>query len=119
MIICNWVGTVKSRTVEFEFLAAQVLVTTFVVVLLSIAAIVRTYNFQLYPLIVRLMSKQSSDMETRFRWASLMNFFHPRPYFCMAFFNYAEISWLFNLKVSQKPKVLQPFGPTGTRFHLN
>jgi hypothetical protein len=98
-IICTWVGKVRSRSVEFEFLIAQSLSAAFVVSLLSIAAIVRAYNIQLYSLIVRIMSKKSNSITTRLRWASLMNFFYPRPYFCLALFDYAEISWLFNLKV--------------------
>jgi hypothetical protein len=102
-VICTWVGAVKSRTVEFEFVIAQLLAAVFVIALLSTAAIVRTYNFQLYPLMVQIMSRRSNDIETSIRWASFMNFFYPRPYYCMVLFDNLELSWLFNLKVSQEP----------------
>lgn len=95
-----WVGSIKNRDLEFEFLVSEVTATFFTVILLSGAAISRSLNYQLYSLIVRAMALDDESSATKMRWTILMKYFSPRPLYCFTLMGSTEISWFFCIQVS-------------------
>jgi hypothetical protein len=93
-------GTLRSRAIETEFVIAEISVTLLSLVLLSMAALVRSQNVQMYPIITQIMAKDSIDSLTKTRWLTIVQHYYPRSLYCFTLFDISEISWLYCLKVS-------------------
>jgi hypothetical protein len=101
LLIYLWLGSASNKELEYEFLIVQLLATSFMITLLSIGATVSTHNGKLYIAIARLMaSTDALERDTKLRWASLMDFFSPKPLHCLTLLGSVKISWLLSLKVS-------------------
>lgn len=111
-IICIWMGQIRTRAIEIEFILAETAAVLMSFMTLSTAAIARSHNKNLYPLITRLMAldQTSSYSEvmsaghpgpiTKLRWIAVLRYYFPKPTFCFALFGSMQVSWFFCLKVS-------------------
>ena len=99
LLIMYWTSTVKSRTVEFEFVIAEATLTMIVVTYCSTASMARSANLHLYKLIAQAMALDT-NIDSRRRWVTIMNYYKPQPLYCYTLIGSTEISWLFCLKVS-------------------
>jgi hypothetical protein len=106
-IVCIWMAQVRSRAVEIEFVIVEVGACFLAMVFLWSAEIVRSRNFELYPLITRLMARDCVFSATKSRWPTILMFYYPRPMYCLTLLGFCEISWLFNLKVSNQDKPIR------------
>lgn len=98
-VVCFWMGSVRSRAIEKEFVIVETGATALAVVLFSTAAIVRSRNAQLYPLMTQLMANDLADPLTKLRWLSLIRYYYPKSLYCFTLFETNEISWLYCLKL--------------------
>jgi hypothetical protein len=100
LVVCTWMGSIKSRAIETEFVMAETGATFLSVLLFSVAAMVRSRNAQLYPLMTQIMARDSTDSKSKLRWLTLIRFYYPKSLYCFTLLDTNEISWLYCLKVS-------------------
>lgn len=100
IIICSWMGIIRSTAVEKEFALAETITFFILLSLLAGAALVRNLNRQLYPLIASAMALDCNCIATKSRWLIIMQYYYPKSLFCFRIFSSIELSWFFCLKVS-------------------
>jgi hypothetical protein len=99
IILCFAMLYLNSRAIEREFIYANTLGASIMLMFFSIAAAARSYNCKLYPLIARAMALDEQH-STRRRWMTIIRYYYPKPLYCFTIFGGVEVSWLFCLKVS-------------------
>ena len=99
LVLFNWTMKVKSRAIVYEFIIGQQSAVLMVIVFLSAAAVARSCNFNLYKLVGQTMALET-NFSSKLRWATLMDYYSPKPLYCFKVIGSVEISWLFCLKVS-------------------
>ena len=106
LFISYWTNTIKSRTVELEFVVAEAIVAILFVIFLFTAALARSVNFKLAALINKALTLETNQ-EAKRRWTSIISYYKPRPLYCFTIFGSTEISWLFCVKVSSLHSVIK------------
>ena len=99
LVFSHWAMAVKSRTVRQEFIIAQPTGIFFVIVFFSSAAVARSCNLNLYKQICQTMALETNS-NAKLRWATVLDYYKPKPLYCFRVIDSTEISWLFCLKVS-------------------
>lgn len=98
-IFCVWMSKVKSKTVETDFVVSESLSFCIVLYLLAGAAITRSFNHRLYPLVASATAIDDNWKVTKRQWLIVMKYYSPRPLHSFMLLNSIEINWLFCLKV--------------------
>lgn len=99
-MMAAWVGSTRSQAVEYEFSLCELIFTLLALYVFSIAALTRSFNYQLFGPITRAMALDK-NMTTKLRWSVVMEYYSPIALYCFTLSKSIEISWLFCIKVSE------------------
>lgn len=98
-IVCVWISMVDDQSLKVELTVGEMLVIGLVFGNLIGASFVKFNNHKLYNLIGTIMALDD-NCTTKMRWTTILQYYYPKPLYCISLFSTIEVSFLFCLKVS-------------------